>query len=96
MKVLPALQKTVEALASKSGLPAQRVEFERLSQVFLQALDQFGFTGAGKPVGVYHCPMALDGKGADWIQPLGEVSNPYLGQAKPHCGDPVRTLKERP
>jgi len=96
MKVLATLQKTADSLASKSGLPAQRVEFERLSQVFLQALDQFGFTGAGKPVGVYHCPMALDGKGADWIQPLGEVRNPYLGQAMPHCGDPVRTLKERP
>ncbi len=32
------------------------------------------------------CPMALDGKGAAWLQAPGEVSNPYFGAQMLRCG----------
>jgi len=34
----------------------------------------------------YHCPMALDGKGGDWLQNSDSLANPYFGSAMLHCG----------
>lgn len=33
-----------------------------------------------------HCPMALNGQGANWISDTEEIHNPYLGHKMPHCG----------
>lgn len=35
------------------------------------------------------CPMALDGKGAPWLQAPGEVANPYFGASMLMCGGKV-------
>lgn len=33
------------------------------------------------------CPMALDGKGAHWLQDTKEIANPYYGSSMLGCGD---------
>ena len=36
---------------------------------------------------VFHCPMAFDDRGADWIQWSGtRTENPYFGSAMYRCG----------
>jgi hypothetical protein len=37
------------------------------------------------------CPMAFEGKGANWLQKSAdEVQNPYMGSKMPHCGEAVK------
>ncbi len=48
---------------------------------------------ADKTVYYQHCPMANDGKGANWLSLNSKISNPYLGKSMPTCGNTIETLK---
>ena len=50
------------------------------------AIEVYGIA-EGPPVYRAHCPMALDGKGADWLQPDTPIRNPYYGSAMLACGE---------
>jgi hypothetical protein len=39
------------------------------------------------------CPMAMDGKGANWLSKDKEIKNPYYGSQMLSCGKTVETLK---
>lgn len=70
---------------------------QRLAPFFEAALplaDAFGVPAAAGAREV-HCPMALDGAGASWIQREGPVHNPYFGSAMLRCGDALRALGVR-
>ena len=45
------------------------------------------------PIYVQHCPMANDGKGANWLSKENQVKNPYYGSKMMTCGKTVETLK---
>ncbi|HEY5626497.1 MAG TPA: hypothetical protein VIR79_00985, partial [Nitrospira sp.] len=34
----------------------------------------------------FHCPMAFDGRGADWLQMTERTENPFFGSAMFRCG----------
>ena len=62
-----------------------RESFGTLSEVLLGELKGYSLPEdivANKA----HCPMALGGKGADWIQRGSEVRNPYYGASMLSCG----------
>ncbi len=40
-----------------------------------------------------HCPMAMSGEGADWLQPSDQLRNPYFGAVMLTCGTIVERLK---
>ena len=40
-----------------------------------------------------HCPMANNGKGADWLSKENEVKNPYYGSMMLGCGKVTETIK---
>ena len=40
----------------------------------------------GQGVTVFHCPMAFDNSGADWLQASGPTNNPYFGAQMLRCG----------
>lgn len=46
-----------------------------------------------KTVYYQHCPMANDGKGANWLSLDSKISNPYFGKSMPNCGTTLETLK---
>ena len=46
----------------------------------------------GEALSLFHCSMALEGKGAVWLQRHGEAHNPYFGASMPNCGDRTRVL----
>ena len=43
-------------------------------------------------VRLFHCPMAHDSQGADWLQLAVETANPYFGAAMLRCGSQTDSL----
>jgi DNA-binding NtrC family response regulator len=41
-----------------------------------------------------HCPMAMDGEGANWLSMGEKIRNPYMGQRMPGCGSVQETIKK--
>ena len=84
-----ATQQKLTSAAAKGAAAAKisdaRAAFASVSDAML------AYLGASKnPLGsaltVAHCPMALDNKGAKWLQ-LGEnLENPYFGSEMLRCG----------
>lgn len=79
-------------MASADSLEAARAYFMDFSVVLSEAIGKFGLAGTG-PIYHFHCPMARDNQGADWLQKDSVPANPYFGSAMPRCGDLVRVLK---
>ena len=40
------------------------------------------------------CPMANDGKGANWLSKENGIKNPYYGSQMLTCGKTVETIKQ--
>ncbi len=92
MELLPGLQKPLEQALAAGDLAARRQAFAAFGQGLLQAFERFG-PPPGPPLRVFHCPMALDGKGADWLQREAQTANPYFGSSMLGCGDQTRILE---
>lgn len=90
---LAVLQPSSQALSSDE-LDTVRRAFAAISTELTTALKQFGPMEVG-PVYLVHCPMALDGAGADWLQDEAKVQNPYFSGGMPQCGSVKETLQGR-
>jgi len=80
-----AMAKPAQAIAYAKSIEDARKHFKALSDVAIPiAKDE-------KKMHVAHCPMAMGGKGANWLQKVeDEVQNPYMGAKMPHCGKIVK------
>ena len=74
--------------------PARRM-FEPLSGLVSGLVRSYG-SSEDTPILRYHCPMAFDWKGADWLQNRGGTENPYFGSAMYKCGTEEETLWPAP
>ncbi len=78
------VHKKLQALNNASNMATLRKEFKLFS------LDMISTTRASKnlPKTVYvqFCPMADDGKGANWLSLTKEIENPYFGESMLRCG----------
>ncbi|MCC5821664.1 MAG: efflux RND transporter periplasmic adaptor subunit [Phycisphaerales bacterium] len=63
-----------------------RARFEGMSEAIIVLQRRFGHRGSEEWY-IAHCPMALDNKGADWLQRGEQVNNPYFGASMLRCGD---------
>jgi membrane fusion protein, copper/silver efflux system len=79
-------------MASADSLGSVRLHFMDFSQVLLEAVGKFGVSGK-EPLYHFHCPMARDNQGADWVQKDSLLANPYYGGSMPKCGELVKILK---
>lgn len=95
MKALANLRKSLAATDKAKDIHAVRAAFALLSAELEHVIRRFGLADAG-PVYKLHCPMAFNNRGADWLQNVKEVRNPYFGAAMPKCGDVVETISTRP
>lgn len=91
MGLLRDLEPAVQSLAEAKELDALRAALPAVTTPLSVAIESFGLED-GRTALLLHCPMAFDGKGADWIQPNSETANPYFGTAMPKCGDVSRKL----
>ncbi len=83
------LKSSAGAIAATEDLKAQRTAFSQFSN----AVEGY-FKGTLNSGTLYkqHCPMAFDGKGADWFSDEASIKNPYYGDQMLRCGSVTATL----
>lgn len=80
-----AMGKHAKAIADSKDIEGARMHFKELSDAAIPVAK------TAKIMHQVYCPMAMDGKGADWLQKSAdEVQNPYMGAKMPHCGKMVK------
>lgn len=89
----PDLMTAAKDFAQAADLETRRVLLEPLTQAFVPLLDAFGYSREGGAVGIFHCPMALDDVGADWLQQESTCANPYYGSGMLRCGSRTKILE---
>jgi len=80
-ELLPAIAEHAEELADSTELADARAAFYELSKVLVRYRAR---VGGERPVVVY-CSMAKK----SWLQPAGEIGNPYHGPSMESCGEVV-------
>ncbi|MCB1183065.1 efflux RND transporter periplasmic adaptor subunit [bacterium] len=81
------LRRAADATAAAGDIADRRVAFESLSDALWQAVATY--RGGDLTVRRFHCPMAMDGRGAYWLQKGTTTANPYYGDAMLRCGSQV-------
>ena len=79
--LLPEVEKVASELATATSLDAARQAFGELSKPMVRYREM---ASGHRPMVVY-CPMAKQ----SWLQPAGEIGNPYYGQSMARCGQVV-------
>jgi len=91
MKLEKALKTDAQHIKENKDTEHQRGHFMSLSK------NMYELIKAAKPAEtVYYqfCPMANDGKGANWLSKENAVKNPYYGNQMLTCGKTVETIKQ--
>ncbi len=78
-------------LSAAADLDTARTAFICLSDTLIKVAKRYG-PGTRGPLYEFHCPMANDNQGADWLQARPGVHNPYFGAAMPTCGEQTAVL----
>lgn len=79
------------AAMNESDIEELRKHFEAVSQSALALERMFGHTGKAAHFEMY-CPMALENRGASWLQESDELLNPYFGASMLRCGEVRETF----
>ena len=89
VKKSPGLERSAKAIAETDNIEKQREYFSEMSTVLYQMAKNNDIDGS-----VYwnHCPMALNGQGANWLSQNEKIQNPYMGQKMPGCGSVQETI----
>lgn len=69
-----------------ADLDAARRAFERASDALIRMIRATGVP-PGTDVHLAFCPMAFEGRRAEWLQDEHELRNPYFGAAMLRCGE---------
>ena len=72
-------------------LDAARAAFRAVSHAMLRAAVVARGPKTAEALTQYYCPM-VPGNGGDWMQPGGDLANPYWGAEMLTCGQVVRDL----
>jgi hypothetical protein len=83
--LLPEVEKAAAALAAATSLTAGRDAFYALSKPLVRWRAVGGTPATGAWPVVAFCSMAQ----RSWLQPKGEIGNPYYGQSMATCGELV-------
>lgn len=90
MKVMKNVMADAKGIAATKDVKAQRVLFVSLSKKMYDLVKVAKFQ---TPVYYQYCPMANNGKGANWLSKENAVKNPYYGSKMMTCGEVVETIK---
>ena len=91
MRFQSKMLKATKELIGSPDIAALRLSFSKLSPVLTDVVRTFGGYGTS-PVVLFHCPMAFENKGAEWLQNSFQTRNPYYGSMMLGCHDTVDTL----
>jgi hypothetical protein len=93
-------QKLAQEVAGNSehlhhlDLAGARNAFKPISHAVVTLATQLRSADAKGAFTHFYCPM-VPGGGGDWLQPGGELLNPYFGSQMLHCGEKVEELPIR-
>lgn len=90
MKVMKDLAFDAEHIADTKDASHQRDHFMSLSK---NMYDLIKVSKTETPTYYQFCPMANDGKGANWLSKENAVKNPYYGNQMLTCGKVLETIK---
>lgn len=90
MQKMKVLKENASALVNSKKIEEQRSVFIDLSEN-IYALIKVAQTK--NTIYYQHCPMANNGKGANWLSKEKEIKNPYYGSMMLSCGKTIETLK---
>lgn len=90
MKKMKVIKEAAKSMSKSQNIDKQRKEFIALSEAMISSAKAFG---TQKVFYLVHCPMADDGKGANWLSVKNEVLNPYFGDVMLNCGEVVEKIK---
>jgi Cu(I)/Ag(I) efflux system membrane fusion protein len=93
MESLEKIKKYGTRLKNASNIETARLAFSNLSESLIAVGKKFG--SDQQSLLVYHCPMAFDNKGADWLQNKEGTENPYFGSMMFNCGNQVANLSSK-
>lgn len=79
--LLPTIRQAAERVAAAGDLAAARAAFADLTAPMLTYRE----LAVGDRPAVAYCPMLKK----QWLQPKGEIGNPYAGSSMPRCGQIV-------
>lgn len=82
-ELLAEIHSAVRVLQAAESLGAARDAFYEISK----PLVRYRAIAQGDWPAVTYCPMAR----RSWLQPEGEIGNPYHGQGMPRCGEIVES-----
>lgn len=90
MKIMKDLKFDTEHIEETKDVGHQRDHFNTLSDNMYQLLK---VSKQETPTYYQHCPMANNGKGANWLSKESAIKNPYYGSKMLTCGKTVETIK---
>lgn len=90
MKVMHNLKSYTDQIAKTNDIAKQRNSFIDLSENMYQLMK---VSKTEAPIYFQHCPMANEGKGANWLSKENKVKNPYYGSMMMSCGKTIETIK---
>ncbi len=91
MKLVNGLTEDAEHINETKDIAHQRDHFMHLSKNMYELIKVAKTTD---PVYYQFCPMANNGKGANWLSREPGVKNPYYGSQMLTCGKTVETIKQ--
>ena len=93
-KELKDITKIARRIVAAEGIEKARSIFATLSGSMIGVAKRFG--AGGEDVYRFHCPMAFNNRGADWLQIDQKTANPYFGSAMIRCGVLKETFANEP
>lgn len=90
MKVVKNLKEDSKAISETKDIKTQRDHFETLSVNMYELIKT---SKPETPIYYQNCPMANDGKGANWLSKENAIKNPYYGSMMLTCGKTIETIK---
>jgi hypothetical protein len=88
MEILESAKEQAIHIA-KNDLDHQRMHFKNLSQDIATIIT---LLGTDKTLYIAHCPMANNGKGANWLSEVKVIKNPYYGDKMLTCGSVIQQI----
>ena len=94
MKELEDIANIARRLVTAVDIQEARSSFALLSESMIGVAKRFG-AGSGD-VYRFHCPIAFNDRGADWLQDDQKTANPYFGSVMFRCGVLKETFTNEP
>lgn len=87
-----SIMEILHPMAAAQDIAGMRDHFGEFSAQIIDALEKFGAISQLRAF-QFHCPMAKDNQGADWLQRDTIMLNPYFGNSMLKCGNLVEEIQ---